>query len=142
MTALFISSLFLLAVYSSQVTYTTCSNNQKLVVNSIEAIPWPPESGVTIIITMNITTSEKVETLMLENVLESKYGMFWVELSTTKNNLCDTTIDCPILGNKTFKMAMEIPPMTPTNSQWRATLSFKREENKIGCVRLDPFVVS
>ena len=136
--------LFILIVHSAQVPYKTCKKLSFVEVSSLNAVPWPPRSGLNTAYFFKTHLNYNVTQLNMNLVLQMRVGLNqWRDIIDEKVDLCNGYVQCPLeKGYHDIVFHHTIPSNSPVGNKWVGYVYFTNEKNvQVGCVELKPFKV-
>ena len=140
----FIFLLQIISVYSATGSYNACNEEFLMEISTLNAVPWPPHSGLSTVYYFKTNLNKNVTELHMNMQLQMRVGINqWEDIINENIDLCRGYIHCPInKGNHEIAFHHTIPSNSPVGNKWRGYVYFTNEKGvQIGCIELETFKV-
>ena len=135
---------FIFTVQSASVEYKSCREKYVMEVTEMNAMPWPPISGLNTMYFFKTHLGFNVTKLYMNMKFEMRVGINqWENVVNETIDLCNGIIKCPMsVGDYDIPYIHTIPSNSPAGFKWRGHVYFRNEKDvELGCIELKPFKV-
>ena len=131
-------------VHSANVSFEKCRKINLMEITEMNAMPWPPRSGLDTMYLFKTYLGKNVTSLMMNLNFQMRVGINqWETVVDETVDLCDGFVQCPLnAGEYEIPFIHSIPSNSPVGYKWRGYVYFRNEKNvELGCIELESFKV-
>ena len=136
--------IFILTSQASSVDFKLLNEEYTMEVKSINAVPWPPRSGLRTAFQIRTNVTTNIQRMKMSIDLHMRVGINdWDQIIYEKFDLCNGIIHCPVIqGEQLIAFEYTVPQNCPVGNRWKGVVTFTNEaDEELNSVQLEYFKI-